>query len=460
MRVFKHIKHVFFTGIGGIGMSGLAEILLESGYRVSGSDRMLSDLTDYLAQKGATIYEGHNADNIAGADALVYSSAVSPDNPERREAVQNGIPVIRRAEMLAEVMRLKYGIAVAGTHGKTTTTSMCSEVLVRGDLDPTVVVGGRLHSFKTNARLGKGAFFVTEADEYDRSFLALSPVISVITSIEADHLDCYRDLADIEDTFIRFAEKVPFYGSIIACADDPGVRKILPVLKSRIITYGKNEPADYSAQNVVFSELTSQFDLFYKDEKLAAIKLGVPGAHNILNALAAIIVGLEVDIPLENIKNTLADFKGVERRFEVKGKINNILVIDDYAHHPTEVQATLQAARSGFDRRLIAVFQPHLFSRTRDFYQEFAQALNLADIVFLTDIYPAREEPIPGINGELILKALGRVEGTDVFYTRNRGELAETIIPILKKDDLLITMGAGDIWKTGREVLRRLEESV
>ena len=460
MRVFKHIKHVFFTGIGGIGMSGLAEILLESGYQVSGSDRMLSELTDYLAQKGATIYEGHHADNITGADALVYSSAVSPDNPERLKAVAMGIPVVRRAEMLAEVMRLKYGIAVAGTHGKTTTTSMCSEILVKGDLDPTVVVGGRLHSFKTNARLGKGSFFVTEADEYDRSFLALSPVISVITSIEADHLDCYRDLEDIESTFIRFAEKVPFYGSIIACADDPGVRKILPGLKSRIITYGKSETADYSARSIIFSELTTHFELFFQDKKLTEIKLGVPGTHNILNALAAIIVGLEVEIPLERIKNALADFKGVERRFEVKGQVNNILVIDDYAHHPTEVQATLQAARNGFDRRLIAVFQPHLFSRTRDFYQEFARALDIADLVFLTDIYPAREEPIPGITGELILKALGRIEGKDVFYARNRSELAETITPELKKDDLLITMGAGDIWKTGREILTLLEKSV
>ncbi len=448
MRVFKNIKHIYLVGIGGIGMSGLADILIESGYRVSGSDRTLSDITDYLASKGATIYEGHDRRHMSDADALVYSSAVPESNDERVYASQSGIPQIRRAEMLAELMRLKYGIAIAGTHGKTSTTSMCAEILIKADLDPTVVVGGRLQSSMTNARLGNGDFFVTEADEYDRSFLSLSPAFGVITSIEEDHLDCYTDIRDILNTFLEFAHKIPFYGSLIICLDDPGVQKVAGQMPQNKITYGITEPADYGAQNISFEEHSSSFDLVFKQQLLGRINLKVPGEHNIRNAMAAAIIGLELEIPFPSIQAALSQFSGVERRFEIKAHVNDILIVDDYAHHPTEVRATLQSAANGYSRRIIAVFQPHLYSRTRDFFKEFAGALDLADIVYVTDIYAAREEPIKGVSGKLIYN---RVSG-EKHYTAQRENLAAEISRIVKPNDMVIFMGAGDIWKSGNEL--------
>lgn len=455
MRVFKHIKHIFFTGIGGIGMSGLADILLESGYRVSGSDRVLSDITEYLAAKGAIIHQGHDRQNLVDVDALVYSSAVPPDNPERKYAHESGIPQIRRAEMLAELMRLKYGIAIAGTHGKTTTSSMCSEILIKANLDPTIVVGGRFQSSMTNARLGKGDFFIAEADEYDRSFLALSPVFSVITSIEEDHLDCYKDLHDIEDTFLKFAHKVPFYGSIVVCIDDPGIQKTADRMPVNMITYGISSEAHYTARNISYDKQSSTFDFFHHKSHLGKISLNIPGEHNIKNAMAAAIIGIELEIPISTIQMALKEYSGVERRFEIKSDIKDILIIDDYAHHPTEVKATLNAARTGYSRRIIAVFQPHLYSRTRDFYKEFARALDLADIVYLTDIYPAREEPLPGISGELIFNEVSK----EKYYIARRENLARDISRIVKPQDMVIIMGAGDIWKTGNDISRILNQN-
>lgn len=456
MRVFKHAKHIFFAGIGGIGMSGIAEIMIRNGYRVSGSDRNLTDITSYLVGLGAEIYEGHSAKNLKDVDVLVYSSAVRDDNPERQEAFRRDMPQIRRAEMLAEVMRLKYGVAVAGTHGKTTTTAMLSEIFIHAGLDPTVVIGGRLHSLKTNARQGAGEYFIAEADEYDRSFLALSPVFAIITSIDADHLDCYRDLEDIENTFLKFAQKIPFYGSLIGCYDNPSVKKITGELKCPVVSYGSDGSAEFYPLKIEFSGNGSGFRLMHQKSDLGCIQLKIPGKHNILNALAAVALSLEIDIPFKAIQEALAAFTGVERRFQVKGIRKNITIVDDYAHHPAEIKATLSGARSGYKRRLIAVFQPHLFSRTRDFYREFAEALSTADIVVITDIYPAREKTIPGISSALIVDILKKTSKAKIYFIPERREIAGNLVSILQPDDLVITLGAGDIWKTGEELLEMI----
>jgi UDP-N-acetylmuramate--alanine ligase len=448
MRVFKHIKHIYFTGIGGIGMSGLADILIESGYQVSGSDRVLTDITSYLAERGAKIYNGHDAQHMDNVDLLVYSSAIPADNPERLHAKESGIPQIRRAEMLAELMRLKYGIAIAGTHGKTTTTSMCAQILTHAKLDPTVVVGGRFQSSLTNARLGNGVFFVTEADEYDRSFLALSPAFGVITSIEEDHLDIYKDMEDIRAAFVEFANKIPFYGSMVVCIDDDGVKSVADRLPHNLISYGISGPADFVASNIKFDGQETRFDMIHHDQLLGTITLNVPGEYNIRNAMAAAIIGLELEIPFSSIAESLSEFSGVERRFEIICDINNMLVIDDYAHHPTEVRETLKSARAGYNKRILAVFQPHLFSRTRDFYKEFSRALGMADLVFVTDIYPAREDPIPNVSGKLIFDEIS----IEKYYIPKREELAAQIAQKAQPNDMIVIMGAGDIWKTGREL--------
>jgi UDP-N-acetylmuramate--alanine ligase len=457
MKVFKRTQHIFFSGIGGIGMSGIAEILLESGYRVSGSDRVLTDITTYLEQHGAVIYEGHRPENITDADALVYSSAVPADNPERMEAARRGIPQIRRAEMLAETMRLKYGIAVAGTHGKTTTTAMLSEIFIQAGLDPTVVIGGRLHSLKTNARLGKGEFFITEADEYDRSFLTLSPVFSIITSIDADHLDCYKDLEDIYNTFLEFTRKIPFYGCLIACFDNNRVRKLAGEANCPVVSYGTDRSNTFYPEDIHFSELGSSFSLVGDQNTIGTLHLKVPGMHNILNAIGAAALAMEAGIAFKDIQAALNEFRGVERRFQLKGTRKDIMVFDDYAHHPTEIEATLTAAKKGFPgRRLVAVFQPHLYSRTRDFYREFAEALNLADVIVLTDIYPAREDPIPGISSQLIVTVLQKSRQQHIHLISDRHQVAGGLRDLLKAGDLVITLGAGDIWKSGEDLLKQL----
>jgi UDP-N-acetylmuramate--alanine ligase len=459
--MFSSIKKIHFVGIGGIGMSGIAEILLDQGFKVSGSDRALSDVTERLTSLGATVREGHAASNIADdVDALVYSSAVAQDNPEMIEAQRRKIPIIRRAEMLAEVMRLKYGIGIAGTHGKTTTTSMVSLVLMEGALDPTVIVGGKLNGLGgTNARLGRGDFIVVEADEFDRSFLSITPTVAVLTTLETDHLDCYRDLEDIKGAFIQFASKVPFYGFIVLCLDEPALQDIMPQLsKKKIITYGLNPQSDVQAVDIQHKDNTSTFMVVRGSSELGSVTLQIPGNHNVQNALAAITVGLELGVPFEKVKSGIERFTGVYRRWEKKGETGGIAVYDDYAHHPTECKATLSGVKAGWRRhRVVCVFQPHLYSRTRDFYEEFGKAFLLADVVIVTDVYPAREEPIQGVTGELIVNAAKQYGHKDAHFLPDKKAVPEFLLSMVKANDIVITMGAGDIWKFGEEFLKQLK---
>ncbi|GJQ21563.1 MAG: UDP-N-acetylmuramate--L-alanine ligase [Bacteroidia bacterium] len=456
--MFSSIKKIHFVGIGGIGMSGIAEILLDQKFKVSGSDRVLSEVTDRLKSLGAEIFEGHDANNVApDVDALVYSSAVAPDNPEVLEATRRKIPVIRRAEMLAEVMRLKYGIGIAGTHGKTTTTSMIGLVLLEGGLDPTVIVGGKLSGLGgTNARLGHGEFIVVEADEFDRSFLSITPTIAVLTTLETDHLDCYRDLEDIKGAFVQFASRVPFYGFVVLCLDEPALLDIMPQLsRKKIMTYGLNPQADIQAADVRHKENTSTFVLRKGNQEFGEVTIRVPGRHNVQNALAAIAVGLELGVPFERVKRGIEQFAGVYRRWELKGEFNGVSVFDDYAHHPTECRATLAGAKAGWRRRVVCVFQPHLYSRTRDFYEEFGKSFLLSDVLIVTDVYPAREEPIQGVTGELIVTAAKRFGHKDAHFVPDKRQIPTALEKIVKPGDIVITMGAGDIWKYGEEYLRQ-----
>jgi UDP-N-acetylmuramate--alanine ligase len=460
--MFRSIKKLHFIGIGGIGMSGIAEILLDQGFKISGSDRSLSEVTERLQSLGASIFEGHKAGNIAqDVDSVVYSSAVQPDNPEILEAQKRNIPIVRRAEMLAEVMRLKYGIGIAGTHGKTTTTSMTSLVLMEGGLDPTVIVGGKLSGLGgTNARLGRGEFIVVEADEFDRSFLSITPTIAVLTTLETDHLDCYRDLEDIKSAFIQFASKVPFYGFIVLCLDEPALLDIMPHLsKKKIVTYGLNPQADVQALDIRHKDNSSTYTLIRGNKELGMITLQVPGVHNVQNSLGAISVGLELGVPFKNIKTGIEKFTGVYRRWEKKGEVNDIALYDDYAHHPTECKATLSGVKSGWRRRVVCVFQPHLYSRTRDFYEDFGKSFLLSDVLVVTDIYPAREEPIQGVNGELIVNAAKQFGHKDVHYIPEKKNVPNFLKSIVKSGDIVITMGAGDIWKYGEEFLKILADN-
>jgi UDP-N-acetylmuramate--alanine ligase len=458
--MFSSIKKIHFVGIGGIGMSGIAEILIDQGFTVSGSDKALSDVTERLHSLGAAIYEGHKAENLApDVDTLVYSSSVVLDNPEVIEAQRRKIPIVRRAEMLAEVMRLKYGIGIAGTHGKTTTTSMVSLVLMEGGFDPTVIVGGKLSGLGgTNARLGKGDFIVVEADEFDRSFLSITPTIAVLTTLETDHLDCYRDLEDIKGAFIQFANKVPFYGFVVLCLDEPALQDIMPqLIKKKLLTYGLTPQADIQAIDIRHKENTSTFTVARRFEDLGQITLQIPGKHNVQNALAAIAVGLQLGIPFSTVKSGIEKFTGVYRRWEKKGEAGGITVYDDYAHHPTECRATLSGVKSGWRRRVVCVFQPHLFSRTRDFYEDFGKAFLLADVLIVTDVYAAREEPIQGVTGELITNAAKQYGHKDVHYVRDKKDIPAYLKKITRSGDIIITMGAGDIWKFGEEFLQQLE---
>ena len=457
--MFSSIKKLHFVGIGGIGMSGIAEILIDQGFTLTGSDRAASENTERLAALGAHVYIGHAAANVEpDVDVLVFSSAVPPDNPELVEAQKRNIPAIRRAEMLAEVMRLKYGIGIAGTHGKTTTTTMTGLVLMEGGIDPTVIVGGRVNLLaRSNARLGKGDFIVVEADEYDRSFLSLTPTIAVLTTLETDHLDCYRDLEDIKAAFVQFAGKVPFYGFVVLCLDEPALQEIMPKIRKKIVTYGFNGQADLQAVDLVHKENTTRFTVLFKGNDLGEILLHVPGRHNVLNALAAVAVGLEMHIPFATIRNGVEKFTGVFRRWEVKAEVNGMTVIDDYAHHPTEIKATLQGAKGGWRRRVVCVFQPHLYSRTRDFYEEFGRAFFDADVLVLTDVYPAREEPIQGITGELIANAAKDFGHKQVHYVPDKTKIPAFLASIARKGDMIITMGAGDIWKFGEAFIAGLK---
>ena len=455
--MFKNVRKVHFVGIGGIGMSGIAEILLSQGFEISGSDKSLSEVTNRLSDLGIKVYEGHSRENLKDADVLVYSSAVTIDNPEVQEAISRKIPVIKRSEMLAETMRLKYGIGIAGTHGKTTTTSMVGLALTEGNIDPTIIVGGKLSGLGgTNARLGNGEFIVVEADEFDRTFLKLTPVIAAITTLESEHLDTYKDLDDIKSAFIEFANKVPFYGFVVLCMDEPGLQDIIPHINKKIFTYGLTAQADMRAIDITHEKFFSSFTVEYKGKELGKIKLRIPGVHNVKNSLVAICIGIELGIKFNVIKKALESFGGVYRRFEVKYD-KEILVVDDYAHHPTETSATLAGVRAGWDNRLIAVFQPHLYSRTRDFYQEFGRSFLNTDVFVCTDVYPAREEPISGVTGELIANATKSFGHKNVIYVQDKNNIPDVLKKLKQDGDIIITMGAGDIWKFGEKFIEMIK---
>jgi UDP-N-acetylmuramate--alanine ligase len=453
---WKRYQQVHFVGIGGAGMSGIAEVLLTLGYQVTGSDARRNEAVERLERLGAKLFTGHAAGHVEGAQVVVYSSAVARDNPELQAARQRGIPVIPRAEMLAELMRVKSGIAIAGTHGKTTTTSMVGAVLAEAGFDPTIVVGGRVTALGANARLGQGEFLVAEADESDGSFLKLTPTIAVVTTIDAEHLDYYRDLAAIRETFLQFINKVPFYGVAVLCADQPEIQALLPRVEKRVITYGRENAADLVAAAVRLQGLTARFEVLQRGEALGELTLQVPGVHNVANALAATAVGLDLEVPFPVIQRALGGFTGVQRRFQVKGEAGGILVVDDYGHHPAEIRATLAAARRGFDRRLVVAFQPHRYTRTFHLHADFLTAFGDADVLVLTDIYAAGEAPIPGVHAETLAQGIAAGTTREVRYVSDRGELVEFLLRITRPGDLIVTLGAGDIGGVADQVLARL----
>jgi UDP-N-acetylmuramate--alanine ligase len=456
--MFKRIKHVHFVGIGGIGMSGIAEVLLNLGYKVTGSDIKASAITDRLEQLGATIYPRHAAENVPGAHVVVTSSAVHNDNPEIQEAQHRKIPVIARAEMLAELARLKYAITIAGTHGKTTTTSMIATVLDRAGHDPTVVVGGLLNTIGSNARLGKGEFIVLEADESDRSFLLLSPAIAVVTNIEADHLDQYRDLDDIRTAFLSFINKVPFYGAAILCLDDPTVQSLIPQIKRRIVTYGTAATADVCISDIQFQGLGSTFTIRFNGGSTQRMKLSVPGMHNVLNAAAAFAAARDMGIEPQIISAALESFRGVDRRFQIKSR-DGVTVIDDYAHHPTEIRATLSAAKSGNFRRIFAIFQPHRYTRTFHLFEDFARAFNLADVVLVLDIYPAGESPIEGITTPALIEKLKSFGHKNAIYAPTFEMIETYVIGNAQAGDAVVVMGAGSVTKLSDTLSQRFSRT-
>ncbi|HEY6969943.1 MAG TPA: UDP-N-acetylmuramate--L-alanine ligase [Candidatus Angelobacter sp.] len=461
--MFAKIQRIHFVGIGGIGMSGIAEVLLTLGYKVSGSDLKSSSVTHRLAHLGAIIFEGHRSENITGAEVVVTSSAIARDNPEVAAAHAQHVPVIPRAEMLAELMRLKYGIAIAGMHGKTTTTSMVAAVLAGAGLDPTVVVGGRVDAMGSNARLGKSQYLVAEADESDRSFLKLSPILAVVTNIDREHMDCYRDMADVEQAFVDFVDRVPFYGMVVLCNDDERLRLLLPRLARRATTYGLREDSDF---RILHSEIEcgsanrhySHFAVEYRGKSLGDFHLQVPGNHNVVNATASIAVGVGLDIDCERIREALEGFRGVDRRFQLKGTANGITVIDDYGHHPTEIRATLAAARQCGFERIHVVFQPHRYTRTRDLLEEFGTAFADADTVFVLDIYAASEQPIPGVSGEKVATAIQELGSKNARYLASFDEAARELAAIAKSGDMILTLGAGNVSQLGPEILAELQK--
>jgi len=454
MVTFRNFQRIHLVGIGGIGMSGIAEVLLTLGYSVSGSDTKPSTITERLQNLGATIHEGHKASNADGAHVVVTSSAVKTDNPEVVEAHKKKIPVIPRAEMLAELMRLKYGIAVAGAHGKTTTTSMVASVMNAAHLDPTFVIGGKVNQAGTNARLGKGEYFVVEADESDRSFLMLAPVVAVVTTIDREHLDQYTSLEDIQDAFIQFVNRVPFYGAAILCLDEPNVQAIIPHVKRPIITYGTSSQADLVISDIKLEGLGSEFRLTYKGDDLGVFKLlHPPGVHNVRNAAAAAAVALYLNVPADLIREGLEKFAGVSRRFDIKGVVNDVVVIDDYGHHPVEIRATLEAARGCKFNRLLVLFQPHRYSRTRHLWDDFSRAFNQADILVLTDIYAASEAPIPGVTSEALAAAIREAGHKNVHFFRSMQESIEFLLKEARPGDAVLTIGAGNVSRASGELM-------
>jgi UDP-N-acetylmuramate--alanine ligase len=474
--MFAKIQRIHFVGIGGIGMSGIAEVLLNLGYKISGSDLKRSSVTDRLKSLGAVIYEGHRAENVSGSEVIVTSSAIQPSNPEVEEAHRLHLPVIQRAEMLAELMRLKYGIAIGGMHGKTTTTSMIAAVLAAGGLDPTVVVGGRVDAMGSNARLGRSQYLVAEADESDRSFLKLSPIIAVVTNIDREHMDCYRNLQDIKRAFLNFMDRVPFYGIVVACNDDPMLRSVLPKLKRRMVSYGTRKGSDFQISlskgswgagrprpahtarpGMPVPPQVSSFSVTFRDKDLGEFRLHVPGLHNVLNATAAIAVGVGLDIPVPQIQEALENFRGVDRRFQVRGQVAGITVIDDYGHHPTEIRATLAAAKQCGYRKIHVIFQPHRYTRTRDLMEEFATAFGDADSLQVLDIYAASEEPIEGIKGEALAQRISENGSASAKYAGSFEDAVAAAIGNAQEGDMILTLGAGSVSQLAPMLLEKLQ---
>jgi UDP-N-acetylmuramate--alanine ligase len=461
--MFAKIQRIHFVGIGGIGMSGIAEVLLNLGYKIAGSDLKSSAITQRLASLGATIFEGHRAENVPGAEVVVASSAIAPDNPEITEAHKLHIPVIQRAEMLSELMRLKYGIAIAGMHGKTTTTSMVAAVLAAGGLDPTVVVGGRVDAMGSNARLGKSQYLVAEADESDRSFLKLSPILAVVTNIDREHMDCYRNMRDVKRAFLDFMDRVPFYGMVVVCNDDPLLRRLFQQIRRRMMTYGTRRGSDFhikleeSLPGAGEGRPISRFHVTYRGQSLGEFHLHVPGVHNVLNATAAIAVGIGLDIPVEQIRSALESFRGVDRRFQLRGKAAGVSVIDDYGHHPTEIRATLAAARQCGYRKVHVVFQPHRYTRTRDLMDEFAAAFENADSLFLLDIYAASEHPIDGITSETLARRICEKGNRTARQVSSFADAATSVATAAQAGDMILTLGAGSVSQLGPMILQKLE---
>lgn len=459
--MFRKTQHIHLVGIGGAGMSGIAEVLLTLGYKVSGSDLQASETTRRLEELGGKIFIGHQEANVGEAQVVVISSAVAPTNPEVVVAKARQVPVIPRAEMLAELMRLKFGVAIAGAHGKTTTTSMVANVLAQGGLDPTMVIGGKVNALGSHARLGRGDLLVAEADESDGSFLRLSPTIVAVTNLDREHLDHYGSMERINECFAEFINKIPFYGLAVLCADDERLRALFPRIVKRYHTYGLQDrdglTTDFKATDVALKQWGAEFRAHFRGRNLGPFRLAVPGIHNVSNALAAIAIGVELDVPVDLIRKGLAAFTGVERRFHLRGEAGGIMVVDDYGHHPTEVKATLTAAKQGWpDRRLVVLFQPHRYSRTRDCMQDFTQAFDRADLLFMTDIYPAGEQPIPGVSGAKLAETVQRAGHAAVTYVERKEALPDQVLPQLRPGDLVLTLGAGDIWKAGTGLLARL----
>ena len=447
--MFGKTNHIHFVGIGGIGMSGMAELLYKLGFKISGSDLNTSDRTESLEKLGLIIKKGHNKSNINNADVVVYSSAINKDNPEIKAAEKKQIPAIRRAEMLAELLKVKpVSIAIAGTHGKTSTSSMMGEILTSAELNPTMVIGGIVNKFQSNAISGNGKIIVVEADEFDRSFLTLKPTMGIITNLDLEHLDCYENLLDLQNAFIKFSNAIPFYGKLAICIDNINTKSIIPNIKRPIVTFGIDKNAEVRALNLDFKNNKSKFILSVNNKEKGEVTINVPGEHNVKNALGAIALALELDIPFKQIQLGLKQYTGVRRRFDIKYTTNNnIMIIDDYAHHPTEVFVTLKAAKDGWHKRVIAVFQPHLFSRTRDFYKDFAEAFLMADILIITDIYGAREKPINNITAEIIIKEVQKKGHKNAIYIPNQNKIPKYLKDTSIANDMIITMGAGNIWR-------------
>jgi len=444
------------VGIGGSGMSGIAEVLHNLGFMVTGSDIQKKDMTERLEKLGIKVYYGHAPENVEGAEVVVVSTAIPPDNPEVLYAQEKKIPVIPRAEMLAELMRMKYSIAVSGAHGKTTTTSMIASILENAGYDPTVVVGGRIRGMGTGGKLGQSEYLVAEADESDGSFLKLFPTISVITNIDEEHIDTYGDMENLKNAFVEFANKVPFYGCTVISIDDPGARDLLPRIRRRVLTFGLSRQADFEARELELKGLGSSYSLYVRGEPMGKVRLGVPGIFNVRNSLAAFATAFELDIPPGVAIEALESFKGVMRRFEIKGEKKGIMVVDDYAHHPVEIEAVLKAARRFWEGRIIVLFQPHRYSRTRRLYRRFGSAFHLADMLIITSIYPAGEKPLPGVTSELIYNAARDAGHREVYLIEDLEEARKFLLKTLKEGDLFITMGAGNVWRTGEKLLEEL----